>query len=225
MVREGLLDEEGDLTSAALLMREDGEDAESRHLLAVADRFCLGIEIATLLPLIRAGVKTLLPFERELPPEIRDEVARRQTALKENCRDDLEFLFKLYHHWQLASKAALHRQHSGLAPSLGEGVSPLRQAFKFLPDERRGIAEKRLLSVVHRSELKELAQEFIAKSAERSRWLERRRTRFAWSRRRYGAVQMESTKARCGKRPAKQSSKSTSWAQKKKQRRRAAFAA
>src|SRR5579859_432852 len=104
----GALDAQGDLTEHGLELQAFAEEPLLANLLALADRFSCTIEVATLLPMIKlGGLRYLLRWDRRWDATTRRAVGQIHAALRQGCRDDLEFCLKLYAAWSEGQFAGL----------------------------------------------------------------------------------------------------------------------
>ncbi len=182
--RQGAIDKDGDLTNAGVeAALSGGDEALFARIIADADRFGLGIEIATLLPFIKVGLGDILPDDRNLATEERLVIRNAQDRLRGGCADDLELCLRIYQDWvslkpppQISteeappppkSKMALLTQGSeqnveGIIPAVKKppSVEKLRQDFA----SRFGVDTSVLHSIV--SERKDLIRKLGAKKGE-----------------------------------------------------------
>ena len=97
----GALDEDGILTEYGVLLRQFAYTATLTDLIILADFFGVAVEIATILPVIRnGGFKHLLQSDDNWDRQTRNNVKKIHEGLMKNCKDDVEFILKLYSLWQ-----------------------------------------------------------------------------------------------------------------------------
>lgn len=125
--RQGAIDDDGDLTEAGILAAiSGGEDALYARFVADADRFGFGIEVATLVALLKLGLKDLLPIDRNWDDPTRRSVREAQSRLRATCGDDLELALRIYGDWTRSREA---KEESGVWPMRhGIDVTVLQEA-------------------------------------------------------------------------------------------------
>lgn len=98
--RMAALDSDGDLTAYGVELQSFQTDVPVANLLVAADRFACGIEMATLAAMMPAGIRGgLFLWDNGWDFATRHAVDHIRASLSASCRDDLEFLFKLYAIW------------------------------------------------------------------------------------------------------------------------------
>lgn len=106
--RQGAIDQDGDLTNAGVeAALSGGDEALFARIITDADRFGLGIEIATLLPFIKIGLGDILPDDRNSLTEERRVIRNAQDRLRGACADDLELCLRIYQDWASLKQPAL----------------------------------------------------------------------------------------------------------------------
>ena len=127
LIQQGSLDEHEDLTEAGVeAARTGGEEAEFARLIADADRFGFGIEVATLLALVAGGMRDLLPDDRDASAEERQVVHAAQARLRSACEDDLELALRVFDGWWTAGESPrLSRRATWQPPKLSAAMQDM----------------------------------------------------------------------------------------------------
>lgn len=100
LIRSGALTEEKSLTSYGLMVRQFSYAPKLVTLLMAADDTGCSVEMATILPVIKnGGVKRLLSWKFSWDIYAKRTAYRHHLALMAGCRDDPEFILKLYKAW------------------------------------------------------------------------------------------------------------------------------
>jgi hypothetical protein len=95
------LDKDNSLTDYGRLIRRFNYPAEIVDMLLSADlKGCL-VEIGTLVPMIRnGGVRQVLLWDKRWSAQTKYEVHKVHKALMAGCKDDVEFLLKIFSSWE-----------------------------------------------------------------------------------------------------------------------------
>ena len=98
--RMGALDKDGDLTEHGLELQAFAEEPKLANLMTYADRFACSIEMATLIPMIKAGgLRHFLKWNNNWDADTKQKVLSIHKALKAGCQDDIELCLKIYAAW------------------------------------------------------------------------------------------------------------------------------
>ena len=93
----GALDDDGDITDFGLELETFITEVPIASLLVAADTFACGIEMATLAALLPLRVQGgLLEWNRDWDAASKFNVNKIRESLAAPCRDDMEFLLKIY---------------------------------------------------------------------------------------------------------------------------------
>lgn len=94
----GAIDDRDMLTEYGALLSQFQYPASLADLMLLADRFGCGIEVASLLPLIKNGGfrSSFLTHETNWDEPTKQKVEQVQKVLWEGCSDDVEFFFRMY---------------------------------------------------------------------------------------------------------------------------------
>lgn len=96
----GAIDSDGMLTEYGAMLREFSYSATLTDLIVLSDRFGCATEIATILPVIKNGGHIhLLVSDPDWDLKTKKRVEAIHGALWKDCRDDVEFILKLYQLW------------------------------------------------------------------------------------------------------------------------------
>jgi len=96
----GALSESATLTQYGLMVRSFSYAPRLFDILMAADDWGCAVEMATILPVIKNdGVRRLLSWRFSWDAYTKLTAFRRQQALMAGCRDDVEFILKLYKAW------------------------------------------------------------------------------------------------------------------------------
>ncbi len=94
------LDADDALTEYGSLLRDFAFTAPLTDLIIMADRFGCAVEVATLLPVIKnGGHRNLLMSDDGWDQKERQKAKKAHEILWKNCKDDVEFILKLYSLW------------------------------------------------------------------------------------------------------------------------------
>lgn len=97
----GAIDEEDLLTEYGVLLTQFHYPASLADLLILADRFGCAVEVATLLPVIKnGGSRSFFVKDTNWDEPTKQKVGKIQSVLSAGCRDDVEFIFRLYCFWK-----------------------------------------------------------------------------------------------------------------------------
>lgn len=100
LLKMGALDSDGDLTNYGVELESFNADVPIANLLIAADQFACGIEMATLAAMMSVGLQGgVFLWDNGWDFATRASVEHIRTGLAVSCRDDLEFLLKLYAIW------------------------------------------------------------------------------------------------------------------------------
>jgi len=100
LMHRGALDVEGDLTEHGLELQSFMDAPDIANLMVLADQFTCGVEMATLLAMMKAGGRrTLLRWNRNWDAITKRAVNRIHQGLISPCQDDIEFYLKIYEAW------------------------------------------------------------------------------------------------------------------------------
>ncbi|MFW6116762.1 MAG: helicase-related protein, partial [bacterium] len=172
---KGALDQDGHLTEYGLELQWFAEEPLLANLMIVADRFACAVEMATVLPMLKAGgVRHLLHWDGKWDATTKRAVGRIHDGLKRGCRDDIEFCLKLYSAWSDAQSSdhimvpewAFLRVWPDYVPplpaemkeALGSAVPVFREAAS------AAIGRASLSSVVHQFGLEKLSEAWLAQA-------------------------------------------------------------
>ncbi len=98
--KSGAIDEDDMLTEYGSILREFAYTAALTDLIVMSDRFGCAVEVATLLPVIKnGGHKRLLARNDEWDKKEQQKANTAHQILWKNCKDDVEFILKLYSLW------------------------------------------------------------------------------------------------------------------------------
>ena len=96
----GAIDDDGMMTEYGSILRNFAYEATLTDLILLADRFGCAEEVATLLPVIKnGGHKGFLIWDGNWDQPTKHKVAGLQQVLWDGCRDDVEFILKMYCWW------------------------------------------------------------------------------------------------------------------------------
>lgn len=156
--RQGAIDNDGDLTNAGVeAALSGGDESLFARIIMDADRFGLGIEIATLLPFIKAGLGDILPDDRNLAPEERRTIRNAQDRLRGTSTDDLELCLRIFQGW-----VSLEQLHT---------ISKKQETHQPSPNSKKAlltqVSEQNIESPLHllkkSPSLEELRQDFASR--------------------------------------------------------------
>ena len=100
LVDSNILTAEGSLTSYGALVRVFSYPPRLIDMLMAADDLGCSVEMATILPVIKNdGIRRLLSWRFNWDAYTKRTAFRRHSALMAGCRDDVEFILKLYKAW------------------------------------------------------------------------------------------------------------------------------
>lgn len=100
LVATGALDEEGSLTFYGSMLRYFSYPPRLFDLIIAAEDLGCSVEMATLLPVIKnGGRRYLLNWNRRWDAYTKRIAHKRHIALMAGCRDNVEFILKLYKAW------------------------------------------------------------------------------------------------------------------------------
>jgi len=146
--RQGAIDGDGDLTELGVrTAMAGGEDAIYNRLIADADRFGFGVEVATLIPLVKAGFRDLFPDDHSWDPGMRRNVREAQARVRAACGDDLELALRIYEDWaRLGSKArkSWPRRHGIDGSVLEEAETGRKALIRQLGARKKGMEDRDL---------------------------------------------------------------------------------
>ncbi|HEX9008655.1 MAG TPA: S1 RNA-binding domain-containing protein [Patescibacteria group bacterium] len=96
----GAIDEDGMLTDYGAVLRNFAYEATLTDLILLADRFGVAEEVAVLLPVIKnGGHKSFLIWDGNWDQATKQKVTKLQQVLWQGCKDDAEFILKMYCWW------------------------------------------------------------------------------------------------------------------------------
>lgn len=97
----GALDEDGDVTEYGLELQNFAEEPLLANLMTYSDKFSCSIEMATIISMMKAGgIKHYLKWNNNWNADTKFKVSRLHEALKQGCKDDIEFCLKLFSIWE-----------------------------------------------------------------------------------------------------------------------------
>ena len=97
----GAVDADNMLTEYGLLLSQFQYPAALTDFIIMADRFGCVVEAAWLLPIIKnGGFKNLLLWDNAWEQDMKERVEKIHRALWKDCRDDVEFVFRLLRFWK-----------------------------------------------------------------------------------------------------------------------------
>lgn len=97
----GAIDDDNMLTEYGALLSQFQYPATLADLVILADRFGCAVEIATLLPIIKSGgYRSFLKRETSWDEPTKQKVEKIQNVLWSGCKDDVEFIFRMFSFWQ-----------------------------------------------------------------------------------------------------------------------------
>lgn len=97
----GAIDDEDLLTEYGVLLTQFHYPASLADLLILADRFGCAVEVATLLPVIKyGGSRSFFVKDTNWDEPTKQKVETIQSVLSTSCRDDVEFIFRMYSFWK-----------------------------------------------------------------------------------------------------------------------------
>lgn len=97
----GAIDKEDLLTEYGVLLTQFHYPSSLADLLILADRFGCAVEVATLLPVIKnAGARSFFVKDTNWDEPTKQKVTKIQSVLSNGCRDDVEFIFRMYSFWK-----------------------------------------------------------------------------------------------------------------------------
>lgn len=99
--KSGAFDKDDMLTEYGALLSQFRYPASLADLVIMADRFGCAVEIATLLPIIKnGGFRSFLSHDTSWDEPTKQKVAKTQAVLWEGCKDDVEFIVRMYSFWR-----------------------------------------------------------------------------------------------------------------------------
>ncbi|EKD52557.1 MAG: hypothetical protein ACD_61C00305G0001 [uncultured bacterium] len=99
--KSGAIDEDDRLTEYGSMLKEFAYTATLADLIIMSDRFGCAVEVATILPVIKnGGHKYLLARNDEWDKKEQQKAKAAHQILWKNCKDDVEFILKLYSLWR-----------------------------------------------------------------------------------------------------------------------------
>ena len=171
----GAIDYENDLTEHGLRLLKSGLDINNANLMILADRFGCAVEMATFLAMVKVGgLRFLLHTDSKWDSATRRQVDHLHHAMKNGCKDDLEFCLKLYTCWSeakweeqpLAPEWAVSQEWSRFMPAinvtmknrLGNKEESFRKAI------RKVLSSRDLEKVVAVFGMADLAEDWLSRA-------------------------------------------------------------
>lgn len=99
LTERGALDDGGDLTDYGLELQGFAEEPEIANLMIAADRYACVTEMATIVAMMKVGLRELLVWSNAWDAQTQLNVTRIHRALQGGCQDDVEFALKIYAAW------------------------------------------------------------------------------------------------------------------------------
>lgn len=97
----GAIDREDMMTEYGVLLTQFQYPASLADLIILADRFGCAVEVATLLPIIKnGGHRSFFVKDTNWDEPTKQKVMKIQNVLSLGCRDDVEFIFRMYSFWK-----------------------------------------------------------------------------------------------------------------------------
>lgn len=107
----GAIDDDEMLTEYGALLTQFSYPSDLANLIITADLFGCLLEIATILPIIKTGgYRGFLEHETSWDEPTKQRVEKIQSALWSGCKDDVEFILRLYSFWKNPPKLADPKQ-------------------------------------------------------------------------------------------------------------------
>ncbi len=97
----GAIDGDDMLTEYGALLSKFQYPASLADLVIMADRFGCAVEIATILPIIKVGgFRSFLAHDTSWDEPTKQRAENVQKVLWQGCKDDVEFIFRMFSFWQ-----------------------------------------------------------------------------------------------------------------------------
>jgi HrpA-like RNA helicase len=136
LLRQETIDQDGDLTALGLELRGMPVELDVARIFAEAERYAMGIEVATLLPFLKLerGLQAILQWERTWDSYRKLAVRQHHLDLTYGCHDDLELYLKLWMLWEgrTDEQRRLWADEDGINYTVFQGT---------IEDERRRLIE------------------------------------------------------------------------------------
>ena len=124
----GAIDSDNKLTEYGELLSKFHYPSTLADLIIMADRLGCAVEVATVLPIIKSGGhKTFLLRETSWDEPTKKTVEKIQEILWQGCKDDVEFIFRMYSFWQ--NPPDISEDGKGGKKSLSERRAEFAKAF------------------------------------------------------------------------------------------------
>lgn len=124
----GAIDDEDLLTEYGVLLTQFHYPASLADLLILADRFGCAVEVATLLPVIKyGGSRSFFVKDTSWDEPTKQKVGKIQNVLSTGCRDDVEFIFRMYSFWK--NPPLLSPLEKGRIKSIGDRREEFEKTF------------------------------------------------------------------------------------------------
>ncbi len=98
--KNGAIDDQNRLTEYGALLTQFAYPSDLANLIITADIFGCAVEVASILPIIKAGgFRSFLLHDTTWDEATKQRVAKIQSALWSGCKDEVEFIFRLMKYW------------------------------------------------------------------------------------------------------------------------------
>lgn len=124
---QGALDQKGAITDQGMVFKNFSFSSRVSDLIMLADEFGVGVEVATLLPVIQnGGYKRFLSWDNGWDIYTKYHVWNTQRSFMQGCIDDIEYVLKIFSIWEAGTDIELYLDEQSMEKILQERNSILK---------------------------------------------------------------------------------------------------